>query len=63
MNKQEITKAKYVNELLDITDNLSDFTHSDLQAVLEATVTRIAGDENLLSFETRLQRSRASDLQ
>jgi hypothetical protein len=53
---------KYQNQILDLIDNRDDFDRSDLQGIVEIIVRKIAHDESLLSFETRLSRSKSSDL-
>lgn len=54
---------KYINQILDLIENKDDYTQSDLQGIIEVLVKKIAFDESLLDFETRLQRARADDLQ
>lgn len=54
---------KYENEILDLIDNQEEYTRSDLQGIVSVLVKKIAFDESLLDFDTRLNRSKAYDLQ
>ena len=61
MNKEKA--QHYIEELLDIIDNLDGFTKIQVGYLISGIVYKIAMDESLLDFEERLERSRASDLQ
>ena len=52
----------YTDQILELIYNQDDFTTSDLQGVITALVQKIARDEDLLTFDERLERSKAQDL-
>lgn len=59
-SKQIVAANKYESDIIDLFNE--DMTTSDLQGALSVIVYKIAHDESLLDFETRLSRSKASDL-
>ena len=61
MNKLQ-AENYYTDKILELIYNQDDFTTSDLQGVITALVQKIARDEDLLTFDERLERSKAVDL-
>ena len=53
---------KYENQILELIENKDEYTTSELQGIVSTLVEKIAYDESLLDFETRLERSKDMDL-